>query len=90
VAAAAAARSLQRTSPALGASTAASVAAVLAPLSWKSSDPAVRLGRATDWVELEDGRAVPVGQRLLVIDDEPVPILELRDLEISAAGDAEG
>jgi protein involved in temperature-dependent protein secretion len=50
----------------------------------------VRLGRATDWVELEDGRAVPVGQRLLVIDDEPVPILELRDLEISAAGDAEG
>lgn len=63
---------------------------VLAPLSWKHSDPAVRLGRATDWVELEDGRAVPVGQRLLVVDDEPVPILELRELEISAAGDAEG
>jgi type VI secretion system protein ImpE len=63
---------------------------VLAPLSWKSSDPAVRLGRSTDWVELADGRTVPVGQRLFVIDDEAVPILELRDLEISAAGDAEG
>jgi type VI secretion system protein ImpE len=58
---------------------------VLAPGSWRSDDDEVRLGRVTDWHELTDGRPVPIGQKLLLVDDEPFPILELRTLEISPA-----
>ncbi len=57
---------------------------VLYPLTWQSPDDQVRLGRATDWQELPDGGTVPVGQRLLQVDDELVPILELRRLEIAS------
>lgn len=57
---------------------------VLAPLSWRNPDGEVRLGRVTDWEETADGTPVPVGQRLLLVDGEPFPILELRELEISA------
>lgn len=55
---------------------------VLSPLSWKSTDDEVRLGRVTDWEDGPDG-PVPVGQKLLLIDGEPLPILELRELEIT-------
>lgn len=55
----------------------------LAPLSWQHGDSAVRLGRVTEWVELEDGTAVPLGQKLLLADGEEVPILELRELDIT-------
>jgi len=54
----------------------------LAPLTWKHPDGAVRLGRRTEWVDLEDDLAAPVGQKLLVVDGELFPILEVRDLEI--------
>lgn len=57
----------------------------LAPLSWRHPEEDVRLGRVTDWQELPDGRAVPVGQKLLRVDGELVPILEVRELEISSA-----
>ncbi|MEW5931176.1 MAG: type VI secretion system accessory protein TagJ [Gemmatimonadota bacterium] len=57
----------------------------LAPLSWRSPDGEVRLGRVTDWEELPEGGMVPVGQKLLLVDGEPFPILELRELEIEAA-----
>ncbi len=57
---------------------------VLAPGSAQSSDPEIRLGRVTDWQELPDGSEVPVGQKLLLVDNELFPILELRDLEITA------
>ncbi len=57
----------------------------LAPLSWRSPDGEVRLGRVTDWEELPDGDEAPVGQKMLLVDGEPFPILELRDLEIEAA-----
>ena len=40
----------------------------------------VRLGRMTDWQE-EGGIAVPAGQKMLVVDDEEIPILEVRKLE---------
>ncbi|HEU4455500.1 MAG TPA: type VI secretion system accessory protein TagJ, partial [Longimicrobium sp.] len=57
---------------------------VLAPLSWRHPDGEVRLGRVTDWEEGEDGgEPVPVGQKLLLVDGEPVPILEVRALEIA-------
>ena len=53
---------------------------VLAPLSWKHPDDAVRLGRASAWEEDEKYGAVPFGQKLLMRGDEEVPFLELRNL----------
>lgn len=57
----------------------------LAPQTWRESDPAIRLGRVTEWRELEDGDQAPVGQKMLLVDDEEFPILELRELVIEAA-----
>lgn len=56
---------------------------VIAPQTFKHADPAVRLGRMTEWRELEDGSQAPVGQKMLLVDDEEFPILELRELEIT-------
>jgi type VI secretion system protein ImpE len=58
---------------------------VIAPLTWQHDDGAVRLGRVTEWCEDEDGDQVPVGQKLLLVDGEEFPILELRELEIAQA-----
>jgi protein involved in temperature-dependent protein secretion len=33
--------------------------------------------------DLADGRAVPVGQKLWLIDDAETPVLELRELAIT-------
>lgn len=57
----------------------------LTPAAWRHADDAVRLGRATDWVDLPDGDFAPVGQKILLIDDEPVPLLDLRDLRIATS-----
>jgi type VI secretion system protein ImpE len=57
----------------------------IAPLTWRHPDGAVRLGRVTEWVELEDGGQSLVGQKMLLVDDEEFPILELRELEIALA-----
>jgi type VI secretion system protein ImpE len=56
----------------------------VSPLSWQYDDPDVRLGRVTEWVALEDGTEVPVGQKMFLVDGEELPILELRTLEIHA------
>jgi len=61
---------------------------VLAPRSGDSDDPAVRLGRATEWVRWEDGTEAPLGQKLFLVDGEEVPILELRELVITPADTA--
>jgi type VI secretion system protein ImpE len=58
---------------------------VLSAFSWKSSDDAVRLGRATEWNERENGDVIPAGQKMLLVDGEEIPFLELRNLEIAAA-----
>ncbi|HWA59194.1 MAG TPA: type VI secretion system accessory protein TagJ [Gemmatimonadales bacterium] len=55
----------------------------LAPRTDESDDPAVRLGRATEWVRWEDGTEAPLGQKLLLVDGEEMPILELRELVIT-------
>ncbi len=57
----------------------------LAPLTWQYPDDNVRLGRATVWVE-DDGREVPVGQKMLLVDGEEFPYLEVRKLEFRPAG----
>ncbi len=43
----------------------------------KSSDPALRLGRGTDWVGEEGGPIRGLGQRCFLIDEDDVPILEI-------------
>ena len=60
----------------------------LAPLSWQHADDAVRLGRATVWEEDEEGNQIPVGQKMLLVDGEEVPYLEVRKLEIRAGSPA--
>lgn len=57
---------------------------VLTPLASASPDPEVRLGRLTDW-RIEDGREIPVGQKLFLVDGAEVPILEVRELMISTS-----
>ncbi|HKG93866.1 MAG TPA: type VI secretion system accessory protein TagJ [Gemmatimonadaceae bacterium] len=64
---------------------------VLAPLSWKHPDGNVRLGRVTEWQELDGGgaddepRQAPVGQKLFLVDGEAeFPLLEIRELVIDA------
>ncbi len=53
---------------------------VLSPLSWKSSDDAVRLGRSTVWESDPKYGEVPLGQKLLLRGDEEEPFLEMRSL----------
>jgi type VI secretion system protein ImpE len=55
----------------------------LTPLAWQHPSPAVRLGRVTEWRELDGGAQAPVGQKMLLVDDEEFPFLELRELEIA-------
>ncbi len=56
---------------------------VMSPLSWQDPDDQVRLGRVTQWVELENGAEVPFGQKLLLVDGDEFPILEVRQIEIT-------
>ncbi len=57
---------------------------VLSPFTSKHTDDQVRLGRATVWEE-GDGAEIPFGQKMLNIDGEEVPLLELRLLEFTVA-----
>ncbi len=56
---------------------------VLSPFAWQHSDDAVRLGRMTLWEEDESGEAVPVGQKMLLVDGEEFPLLDIRQLEFN-------
>ncbi len=56
----------------------------LSPFSFRHSDDAVRLGRATVWEE-DGAEVVPFGQKMLLVDGEEFPLLELRQLEIAGA-----
>jgi type VI secretion system protein ImpE len=58
---------------------------VLTPSVWRNDDVDLRLGRATDWQDLSTGEFAPVGQKMLVIDDEHVPLISVRDIVISTA-----
>jgi type VI secretion system protein ImpE len=50
---------------------------------WKQQDAELQLGRATDWEELADGDYAPVGQKVLRIDDNLVPLVDVRELTFS-------
>jgi type VI secretion system protein ImpE len=56
---------------------------VLSPFAWQHSDDAVRLGRMTVWEEDESGEAVPAGQKMLLVDGEEFPLLDIRQLEFN-------
>lgn len=60
---------------------------VLAPFSSRRSDDNIRLGRATEWAEV-DGQALPYGQRVFDVDGEEVPILEIRKVQFAPAANA--
>ncbi len=59
----------------------------LAPLSWRHPEDGIRLGRATEFEEADDGDVYPVGQKLLVADEEEIPLLELRAIEFGSRDD---
>lgn len=61
----------------------------ICPLSYRHASDQVKLGRTTEWQEIDAAGTVPVGQKLLVLDgEEAVPFLEVRELEF-AAGETE-
>jgi type VI secretion system protein ImpE len=57
----------------------------LTPMSYDSADDDIRLGRATDWIDLPDGDFAAIGQKVLIVDGEQIPLLSLRELEIHHA-----
>jgi type VI secretion system protein ImpE len=57
----------------------------LAPLSWNHDDDEVRLGRRTEWQLVGADAQAPIGQKLLLVDDQEFPLLELRELDIVPA-----
>jgi type VI secretion system protein ImpE len=59
----------------------------LTPLVSKHPQSSVRLGRETVWEEA-GGETVPSGQKLLLVDGEEIPILEVRNLLFAASSAA--
>jgi type VI secretion system protein ImpE len=57
----------------------------IAPLTWHEADAELRLGRAADWVESGEGEYLPVGQKLLLVDGEPFPLVEVRELVLAGS-----
>jgi len=60
---------------------------VIAPLSWKDPDDAVRLGRNTVWKDDPEYGQLPSGQKLLIFGEEERPFLEIRKLTFDHAGE---
>lgn len=51
--------------------------------SWRHPDERVRLGRMTVWEPDERGEQIPYGQKMWLVDEEWIPLLEVRRLEIA-------
>jgi type VI secretion system protein ImpE len=58
---------------------------VISPLSWRHADDEVRLGRSTEWQDDGSGNVIPIGQKMFAVDEDEVPILDIRKLEFAAA-----
>jgi type VI secretion system protein ImpE len=56
---------------------------VISPQSCKNPNGNIAMGRATEWVEPEDSDPVPVGLKMLLVDDEEYSFLEIRKLEFA-------
>jgi type VI secretion system protein ImpE len=61
---------------------------VISPLSSKHPDDDIKLGRATEWCEDENGEEAPYGLKMLLVDGDEIPFLEIRDLEFYSAAEA--
>ncbi len=62
---------------------------VTTPGAWRHSDPLVRLGRVTEVQDLPDGGPlVPIGQKLFLVDDDEIPLLEIRELLITPVAES--
>jgi type VI secretion system protein ImpE len=57
----------------------------LYPFSFQHPDEQVWLGRMTDWQLDDQGRQVPTGQKMLLVDGEEFPFLEVRSLQFLGA-----
>jgi type VI secretion system protein ImpE len=55
------------------------------PFSWKDPDEDVWLGRKTVWAADDEGKEYPSGQKVLLVDGEEFPFLEVRSIEFDAA-----
>ena len=55
------------------------------PFSWKNPDEEVWLGRKTEWAADEEGAEYPSGQKILLVDGEEFPFLEVRSLDFRDA-----
>lgn len=53
------------------------------PFSWKHPNEAVWLGRLTGWAADDEGNEYPSGQKILFLDGEEIPFLEVRSLEFA-------
>ena len=60
------------------------------PFSWKDPNEEVWLGRVTEWSADDEGREYPSGQKMLLVDGEEVPFLEVRSLQFFHAADPAG
>ncbi|MDX1394528.1 MAG: type VI secretion system accessory protein TagJ [Gemmatimonadota bacterium] len=60
---------------------------VMTPGAARHDDDLVRLGRVTEWEEIEGGGEAPVGQKLLLVDGEDVSLLEVRELTFDSPGE---
>lgn len=60
----------------------------LAPLSFLHPEDEVRLGRSSEWCADEAGEEAPYGAKMLNVDGEEIPLLEVRRLEIQPADSA--
>lgn len=53
------------------------------PLAFRHEDAGVRLGRRADVVTADDGEAWPEGAKVLLVDGEPVPLVDVRELVVT-------
>ena len=60
---------------------------VMTPRAAEHEDDLVRLGRVTEWEEIEGGDEAPVGQKLLLVDGDDVSLLEIRELTFDHPGE---
>jgi type VI secretion system protein ImpE len=63
---------------------------VLTPLSCDHAEGTVRLGMETRWEEDAAGREIPYGQKVLLVDGEDIPLLEIRELQITPPSPGDG
>lgn len=63
---------------------------VLTPLTSDHPEGTVRLGMETRWEEEAGGREIPSGQKVLLVDGEDIPFLEVREILITPPSREDG